>query len=392
MRILINLLNFRPGKIGGTETYLRELIGHLPGVAKNERISLVTSRDVARHFVDSPLEVVAVPYTTAQICGLRFLETAAGTFHARSIEAAIARTQPDVILYPQQSMFPKSVSCPSVLVTHDLYHLTFPDYCNALQRWFRNRSYPAAIASADHILTASVSARRTIVDYVPAAADRISIVPHGIRELDARCILPYEGIAGPYLYYPAVTRPHKNHELLFHSVAALCAEGRFPYRLILTGEKTKHWQKLERLLPRLALTDVVSHLGYVSYSTVLKLIRGAECVVFPSRCEGFGIPVIEAASLDCKVITSQLEVFAEIGVPPAYRIDFADHDALARAITDQSPAKLLRKPATWAECARGTLDVLCQTAEIRLPRPIGPTPPWHMRRAGLIPQHASPRH
>ena len=47
MRILINLLNFRPGKIGGTETYLRELVAHLPDVVRHERIVLLTSRDTA---------------------------------------------------------------------------------------------------------------------------------------------------------------------------------------------------------------------------------------------------------------------------------------------------------------------------------------------------------
>src|ERR1700675_525397 len=116
MRVLINLLNFRPGQIGGTETSLRELVAHLPGAARNERIILLTSRDVAAEFSESPLEVATVPWTASQLCGWRLLEAAGESWQARSISVAVARLAPDVVLFPQQSMFPKSTPCPSALV------------------------------------------------------------------------------------------------------------------------------------------------------------------------------------------------------------------------------------------------------------------------------------
>jgi glycosyltransferase involved in cell wall biosynthesis len=367
MRILINLLNFRPGRIGGTETYLRELVAHLPRVATNEQIVLLTGRDVAHEFRDSPFDVVAVPHSTTRISGERFLEAAFTGFRAKSLEAIVQQTKPDVVLYPQQSMFPKSASCPAVVVIHDLYHLTFPQYCSRLQHWFRNRTYPAAVARADRVIAVSNVTRRSVIENYGCEPGRISVVPHGIRELAPENVEPSKLVAGPYLYYPAVTQPHKNHELLFRSIAGLRAQGRFPYHLILTGAKTKHWDFLEKLIDKLSLQEVVSHLGYVSYGTVLGLIRSAECLVFPSQCEGFGIPVIEAAMLDRKVITSRLDVFEEIGVPPAYRIEFADLDAFDRALHDTSSAKLLRRPSTWLECARATLDVLCETAATARP-------------------------
>src|SRR5262249_16756677 len=88
MRILINLLNFRPGKIGGTEPYLRELVAHLPGVIRDERIMLLTSCDVAGEFADPCLEIATVPWTTSQLCAWRVLEAAAPWLQARSIAAA----------------------------------------------------------------------------------------------------------------------------------------------------------------------------------------------------------------------------------------------------------------------------------------------------------------
>src|SRR6516162_11195391 len=85
MRILINLLNFRAGRIGGTETYLRELVAHLPEAVTDEEVVLLTSRDGESEFRSSPLEIAAVPATTRQICLWRFLETAVPTFHASAI-------------------------------------------------------------------------------------------------------------------------------------------------------------------------------------------------------------------------------------------------------------------------------------------------------------------
>src|SRR5262245_51594982 len=110
MRILINLLNFRPGKIGGTETYLRELMAHLPGVVRDERVILLTSRDTAHDFAETQLEIAPVAWTTAQLCAWRVVEAASTGLQARSIAGAMARLKPDVVLFPQQSMFPKSVS------------------------------------------------------------------------------------------------------------------------------------------------------------------------------------------------------------------------------------------------------------------------------------------
>jgi glycosyltransferase involved in cell wall biosynthesis len=371
MRILINLLNFRPGKIGGTETYLRELVAHLPGAVQDERVILLTSRDVAGEFADSGADLATVPWTTSQLCAWRVLEAAAPGWQARSIAAAMARLQPDAVLYPQQSMFPKRPPCPSVLVVHDLFHVVCPQYLTPAQRWFRNRCYPGAMASADRIIAVSEATRRSILQHDHRLEERISVIPHGVRGITPASIVARDDLPAPYLYYPAATLPHKNHDVLFRSIAELRAAGAFPFHLVLTGAKTPHWRRLRRLQRRLRLQNVVSHLGFVPYDMVLRLIRGAACVVFPSGFEGFGIPVVEAAALDRKVITSQLEVFEELGVPPARRIDFADLDAFARALADSSSPALLRQPWTWSACARATLDVLCAAAETPRALPIG---------------------
>lgn len=389
MRILINLLSFRPGRIGGTETYLRELIAHLPAVTRNERVTLLTSEDVAREFAESPFEVAAVPASTTRICGLRFFETAISGFHAQAITRFVQDYRPDVMLYPQQTMFPKAPPCPGVLVIHDLYHTVCPQYLSPLQRWYRRRSYPAAVAQADRIIAISECTRRSVLEHFGCNPNNVSVVAHGVREFDRKGIKPYDGIVGPYVYYPAITLPHKNHEQLLHAIAALRAESRFPYRLVLTGEQTRHWRQLQHLIRQLSLEKVVVHLGYVPYETVQQLIQGAASLLFPSQFEGFGIPVLEAAAFSKKIITSRLDVFTEIGVPDEFRIDFANPEALSRALAQSASATLTRRPRTWTDCAAATLDVLRDAAQSSSVLPIRPHLEVPHRIGRIVRYHAA---
>ena len=123
--------------------------------------------------------------------------------------------------------------------------------------------------------------------------------------------------------------------------------------------QTRAWPGLARLARELGVADDVVHLGYLPYPEVQRVFAGAEAVVFPSRYEGFGIPVVEAAvEFRKKVVTSRLPVFDELGVPPERQIDFGDPDALLAALRLPGPTILSHPPATWRECAARTLAVM----------------------------------
>lgn len=366
MRIAISLLNFRPGRIGGTETYLRELVAHLPSVAGNDELVLVVDRDIASQFEDSGLEIVRVDTGARGIVCRRLLE-AATRYRARSVERVFEQLVPDVALFPQQVIFPRYVPCPAVLVVHDLYHLYLPENLSQLQRWYRRTIYGESLQRADRIITVSNYTRCCLLEHYSLhdRADRIATVHHGYRPIAEPLPNPGEVSGGsePFLYYPAVSHPHKNHLQLFHSVARLRAAGMFPYRLVLSGEQTSNWARLRREIRRLELDEVVCHLGFLPFAQVCDLYREATAVVFPSKYEGFGIPIVEAASLGKRLITSRLEVFRELGVPEPFRIDFDDPAALHRALESDRPNVLERPPQTWRETTRQTLEIVRQAVD-----------------------------
>lgn len=357
MRIVMSLLAFRPGRIGGTETYLRALLEHMPAEARGDTLVAVMDRDLAAALPTPGFERVVVPKSARRLVAERILE-AFTPFRARDIERLFEELRPDVTFFPQISMFPRRVEAPALVTVVDVQHLVFPEYFARFDRLFRSRAYPPSMAKAQKLVAISEFTKAEIVAQCGIASEKIVAIPLGTSPVDVSRVAPYPGLDAPYLYYPAATLPHKNHATLFDTYAALRRSGRMPYRLVLSGIRTKLWRALSRQVEALGLAADVRHLGYLSYADVRRVYAGADAVVFPTRYEGFGLPVTEAVEHGKKVIVSDIPMFEELGVPREWRIDFGDPEQLAAALARPGPTVLEKRPSTWAECTRRTVAIL----------------------------------
>jgi len=359
MRIGVSLFNFRPGRVGGTETYLRQLVAALAALEReDELVALVWPG--ARAIVPAGVEQAAVSRGDFRMVAARILE-AFTPYRALFAERALRQARLDVVLFPQQSIFPKRAAGPCVMTVHDVQHLVMPENFGLFDKAFRAGIYGYSLSRADHIISISQFTRRQLIQRCGVPAEKVTAIPQGLAPLDAAAVHPTGLVEGPYLYYPGATYPHKGHRVLLESFATLRRRG-LDMRLVLTGQRTALWDELRKLLAGLGIEKDVLHLGFVGYGDVLGLYKSAAAVVFPTTYEGFGLPVLEAASMGKKVITSDLEVFEEIGVPREWRIDFAAPDALAAALDRPGPTRLTCQPWTWEQTARATLDVLRRTA------------------------------
>jgi glycosyltransferase involved in cell wall biosynthesis len=357
LKLGLSLLAFRPGRIGGAETYVRKLLAELPRAARaSERLLVFLDRDVAASLETPGWDRVVVDRSASGLVAERLLE-AFTPYRARAVERAIAKAAPDAVLFPQQSIFPRRVACASVLTVHDLLHLGMPDVVPRAERAFRAAAYPESLARARRIIAISEATRAALLEAARVEPAKVTVVRQGFDPAPGALPGP-AGFAGPYLYFPAATFAHKGHESLIRSYAALRRRGELAARLVFSGMRTPLWRRLARLAEELGVAQDVVHVGFVPYAEVRALFAGAEAVLFPSRHEGFGLPVLEAAAQGKKIVTSRLPVFDELGVPQERQIDFGDPDALARALRLEGPTLLERAPATWAECAARTLDVM----------------------------------
>lgn len=359
MRIAISMLGFRPGRIGGTETYLRKMVPELTRALSGHDVVLVWPRGANASFDAPETRHVAAGGSASGLIASRFVEALSG-FRSRGVERVFHSIAPDVTLFPQQSIFPKHFPGKAVLVAHDVQHLVLPQNVGLADRLFRWGIYNWSMRRADRIVSISGFTKRQIVDRCGVPAQKIVVIPHGFEPINAATVAPWNGGPSPYLYYPAATYPHKDHATLLRTFARLCRSNRdWPFHLVLSGEQTSHWRSLRRLIRQLGVDERVSHVGFVPYQQVLSLYKGCHAVVFSSQYEGFGLPILEAVSMGKRVVARRLEVFDEIGLPREDQIDFEDAEQMRAAVMRQGPTVLRHEPITWPEHARRLAQILC---------------------------------
>ena len=99
MKIAISLLNFRQGRVGGVETYIRQLIKHLAGCHGDDEIVLVTHQGNKGAIAESSIEQVTTRIGGQQVILLRILE-AFTSYRASCIEKLFDELKPDAVLFP----------------------------------------------------------------------------------------------------------------------------------------------------------------------------------------------------------------------------------------------------------------------------------------------------
>jgi glycosyltransferase involved in cell wall biosynthesis len=356
MRIGISLLNFRQGAVGGIETYIRKLIEHAPSLAGTDEVIFFTHLDNQNVVPDSACKIV-VKHPQRVIDLFRILESCT-PWRARSIERLITHANVDVMLYTQQSMFPLHSTIPSALLVADVQYLFSPQYYSWLDLRFRKSIYLASLQQCTKIIAISGVTANHLTEHCHVSADKIEIIHLGYDPKESPVESSVTTPDFPYLYYPAVTYPHKGHAQLIRTFAQLKRSGKMEQKLIFSGIQSSYWRILKKMIQSEGLADDIIHLGYVPYTQVQALYKGADAVLFPTEFEGFGIPVLEAVQFQKRIICSELPIFDELGVPHKWQIDYSDPLQLLKALQQEGPTTLTKEPIRWRESIARNMNLL----------------------------------
>ncbi len=225
------------------------------------------------------------------------------------------------------------------------------------------------IEKIDHVLTDSEWSRRDIMTLLKMPEERITVVYPGI---DLHQFSPgHERTGGerphPYVLCVAGSDPTKNVGTLVEAFARLPGPLREAHDLVLTGDFRRRPDLLERVRG-LGIERQTVFSGVVSDERLIELYRGAAVFVFPSRYEGFGLPVLEAMACGCPTISSNASSLPEVAGEGAILVDPMDIHGFARAIervlTDEAWSQSLRERGfkqaagfPWTRTARETVAV-----------------------------------
>jgi glycosyltransferase involved in cell wall biosynthesis len=199
---------------------------------------------------------------------------------------------------------------------------------------FLDRVVDRAIERSATVFTVSEAIRTEILERYRVSEDRVVVAtnaaaPHFFDVLPiSEQSLVTLGVHSPFLLYVGTIEPRKNLPLLFDAMSQLGDD----LNLVVVGKKG--WEAKEQLDPieRLGLRDRVVVPGYVTEEVLAGLYASAAAVVYPSRYEGFGLPVVEGLAAGAAVVASNLPVFREVGGNAAIYFDPTDAASLASAI------------------------------------------------------------
>ena len=310
----------------GDETYVRELLRALPEVADDLRIgALVRDPSLAPGGVEPVV------------------------LRARSQELRMAVGVPRLLrrLRPGLAHFvhslPLHCPVPAVLTVQDLSWERDPSVFG----WWDLATFKVFVRSsvrrARHVCAISERTKRDLVELYGTAPEKITVTP-----LAPDPEFKPVGEHDSFLLFVSAIEPRKQP---LNAIDAANAVGR---RLVVVGP-----QKDAELAAELSRRGADVR-GYVPKDELVRLYQSAACLVFPSRYEGFGLPVVEAMACGTPVVAAPEPALREVACDAAV---FADDlaDGVRRALAERerlSAAGLERaKGFTWRKTARITADV-----------------------------------
>ena len=208
------------------------------------------------------------------------------------------------------------IEMPFVAQVHDLIHLDYPETLTRRDRLWRHFNLlKLALRRAIFQVSSEFTRQRLNKAYsVPLERMHRTYLPiHG------RFSIEEPAREAPYFLYPARAWPHKNHENLLYAHDIYRRRlGERAWKLVMTAGHDKQSERLRSLASRLGLESNLKFRGEVEERELNRIYQSASALIFPSRYEGFGIPLIEAMHFGLPIICgrggSQLEVAGEAAI------------------------------------------------------------------------------
>ena len=269
--------------------------------------------------LDAGAETVSTRWPTRRVPGR------IAWLHLRA--ATDAQSRGADLWYAPVPVVPARWHGPSVATVHDLVFLERPDlYRGRLNGLHAGWALRRVASRSDALVCVSEATRRALTDRLPGAAGRVDVIPDGVSGVFLERGAVGARIEAPYLLFVGTFEARKGLDTLS---AALDLVGDARARIVLAGRPG--WGA-DEALSRLGGRPEVEIVFEPPDERLAELYRGAAALVYPSRLEGFGLPVAEAMVSGCPVISSDLPAVREwAGEVPIY-VPTGDAEGLAGAI------------------------------------------------------------
>ena len=323
----VNLLWLRSARVGGTEDYAVRMLSAIP-LESPIRLTLFGPPGFAKAHPElaERFEVVMPPVGKTRLLRVVVENT--------WLVAQCRRRGLDVVHHFGGTV-PILGGNPAVVTVHDLQPLDHPKRFSLIKRLYLRAMLPWSMRRAEAIVTVSEFCRSRLVKRLGVEPERVVVLPApvdaslGVTEMPLAAAVP--DLSHPFVLYPAVAYPHKNHEVLLRALALLAADG-VDVELVVSGGPGPRDAKLDQLADELGVGSKWHRLGRIPRAVLDGLFRQAVAMAFPSRYEGYGLPVVEAMARGCPVVAADAGGLSEVVGAGGRLLDPDDHFAWAEVI------------------------------------------------------------
>lgn len=358
----------------GSGQYVRQLVGALHRLVSDLRITLVyplAEGETAPKESAERVQIKTVPLKKGQMGKVLFEQI--------QFPRACAEIGADLAHVPYWGP-PLRSPAPLVVTVHDLTTMLVPEYRRGLKVRLYNGLVGAGARGADHLITDSFASKLDIVDHLGIAEKDVTAIYLAVgpeyREADNSlvdmAVLRKYGLPDFYVLYLGGYELHKNVTTLLLAYSYVGQALGEDYPLILAGRRpnksSSTYPDYDNYIKQLGIEEYVRWIGFVDEEDKPVLFRNAETFVFPSRHEGFGLPVLEAMASGVPTVAANSSSLPEVVGDAGYTVDPDDAREMAGAIIslileDKTRADLQRKGLaqaarfSWETTARETLLV-----------------------------------
>ncbi len=241
----------------------------------------------------------------------------------------------------------------SIVTIHDLIYLSHPHYYSLFDRIIYKRKFQHATRNTDKIIAISEQTKRDIIKYLHVDEDKIEVVYQGCNKAykaaystsEKKQVAQKFGLPDEFILNVGTLQERKNALLIVQAIRGT------DMNLVLIGNEKSYARKIHAYIEAHNLNQQVIFLKNVPVKELAIIYQLATVFCYPSFCEGFGIPIIEALYSNTPVITSIGSCFPEAGGPDSIYTDPNDLEML------RSNLKLLfRDPGIRKQMAQSGLE------------------------------------
>jgi glycosyltransferase involved in cell wall biosynthesis len=288
-------------------------------------------------YVYGPCRLVGIPNSSFSkmktalrwIAPLRFLwnKLRGGMTRVPVSDGYVESQQFDIVHFPTPAAY--LTALPSIFQPQDLQHLHYPQFFSKAVFASREKCYRAFSDRASYVCVQAEWTRLDVIKHYGLPADKVVVVPWGPvfdaytapSPKGALATTKKYGLPGHFFFYPAVTWPHKNHQVILRALHVLKIEHGITPHVYFTGSSTEHRITLDKLAQELGVFEQAHFLGFLAPEELQAIFSAATAMVFASKFEGFGLPILEAFHARLPVLSSNVTTLPEVAGDAALYFD-----------------------------------------------------------------------